>query len=138
MELSMKFPTVLLWINAACFLLFGAAFLVAPGFMAHLLTGVTPAAGNALIDIRATYGGMALGIGLFFAFCARRPETLRIGLIASLLVAAGIVFGRLTGIVVDGSPNTAMIALLVGDSLFILLFVIALRGLREKIETPPR
>ena len=68
----MKFPTVLLWINAAFFLVFGALFLVAPGVFAELLTGATPATTNALIDIRATYGGMALGIGLFFAFCARQ------------------------------------------------------------------
>lgn len=125
----MKYAAALLWINAACFLIFGVAFLIAPATMAHLLTGVTPNAPNALIDIRATYGGMALGIGLFFAFCARRSETLRIGLIASLLVAAGIVLGRLAGLVVDGSPNAAMIALLAGDSLFIVLFAIALRRL---------
>ena len=91
---DMKFPTVLLWINAAFFLLFGALFLVAPGVFAELLTGAAPATTNALIDIRATYGGMALGIGLFFAFCARQQASVRIGLIASLLVAAGIVFGR--------------------------------------------
>jgi hypothetical protein len=79
---------------------------------------------------------MALGIGLFFVFCARRPETLRIGLIASLLVAAGIVFGRLTGTVVDGSPNAAMIALLLGDSLFIVLFAVALRRVPGAIGWP--
>lgn len=75
---------------------------------------------------------MALGIGLFFAFCARQPKTLRIGLIASLLVAAGIVFGRLVGIVVDGSPNVAMIALLAGDLLFFVLFVFTLRRLSKE------
>ena len=123
----MKLPTVLLWINAAFFLLFGALFLVAPGVFAELLTGATPATTNALIDIRATYGGMALGIGLFFAFCARQQSSVRIGLIASLFVAAGIVFGRLAGIVVDGSPNPFMIALLAGDTLFIVLFVVALK-----------
>ena len=123
----MKLPSILLWVNAACFLIFGAAFLIAPSAMARLLTGITPTAPNVLIDIRATYGGMALGIGLFFAFCARQSKTWRIGLIASLLVASGIVFGRLAGIAVDGSPNAAMIALLAGDSLFIVLFAIALR-----------
>ena len=130
----MKLPRLLLWVNAACFLIFGAAFLISPGFMAQLLTGTTPSAPNALIDIRATYGGMALGIGLFFAFCARRPQRVRIGLIASLLVASGIVFGRLAGIVVDGSPNAAMIALLAGDSFFIVLFALALRRFPEKTE----
>jgi hypothetical protein len=130
----MKLARLLLWANAACFLIFGASFLIAPAAMAHLLTGATPASPITLIDIRATYGGMALGIGIFFAFCARRLPTVRIGLVASLLVASGIVFGRLAGIVVDGSPNAAMIALLAGDSLFIVLFAIALRRFPEKTE----
>jgi hypothetical protein len=130
----MKLARILLWINAACFLIFGTAFLIAPAGMTNLLSGTTPSAPNVLIDIRATYGGMALGIGLAFAFCARRPATVRIGLIASLCVASGIVCGRLIGILVDGSPNAAMIALLVGDSLFIVLFAIVLRRLPREVD----
>ncbi len=48
-----------------------------------------------MIDMRATYGGTALGLGLFFGFCARNPAVLRAGLLASLMVLSGIAGGRL-------------------------------------------
>jgi hypothetical protein len=38
--------------------------------------------------------------------------------------------------VVDGSPNAAMIALLLGDSLFIVLFAVALRRVPGAIGWP--
>ena len=130
----MRFPTILLWINAALFLVFGAGFIVAPGFLAQLITGATPSTTSALIDLRATYGGMALGLGLFWGFCARRQRTVRIGLMASLLVLLGIALGRLIGMVVDGSPNTFMFALLAAELLFIGLIAVALRRTSETTE----
>ena len=63
----MRFPVVLLWINAALFVVFGAVFIIAPALLSQVITGATPGTTNALIDMRATYGGMALGIGLFWA-----------------------------------------------------------------------
>jgi hypothetical protein len=71
----MKFATNFLRVTAALFMVFGACFIVAPEFFAHALTGSEPWTSSALIDMRATYGGMGLGIGLVFWFCARQRET---------------------------------------------------------------
>lgn len=127
----MKFPTTLLWINAVLFVAFGAGFLIAPGFLSHFITGASPGTTSATIDMRATYGGVALGIGFFFGFCARQPDTLRVGLLASLLVLSGIVGGRLVGIFVDGSPNTFMFFLLATELLFVGLAALALKRNRH-------
>jgi hypothetical protein len=71
----MKFATNLLRVNAALFIAFGTCFIVAPEFFADALTGSEPWTSSALIDMRATYGGMCLGVGLAFWFCARQRET---------------------------------------------------------------
>ena len=127
----MRFPVVLMWLNAALFVVFGIGFIVAPALLSQLITGATPGTTSALIDLRATYGGMALGIGLFWGYCARRPGTLRIGLLSSLLVLVGIALGRLVGMIVDGSPNTFMFVLLAAELLFIGLVALALRRTSE-------
>ena len=122
----MRFPVVLLWLNAALFVVFGVGFIVAPALLSQVITGATPGTTSALIDLRATYGGMALGIGIFWGYCAPQG-TLRIGLISSLLVLVGVALGRLVGMVVDGSPNTFMFVLLAAELLFIGLIALALR-----------
>ncbi len=66
------------------FILFGAGFIAAPNALSLLLTGAAPGTPSAVTDMRATYGGTALGLGLFFGLCARNRVTLRAGLLASL------------------------------------------------------
>lgn len=127
----MTFPVKLLWINAVLFILFGAGFMIAPNSLSLLLTGAALGSVNAVIDMRATYGGTALGLGLFFGFCARNPGALRSGLLASLLTLSGIAGGRLIGIFVDGSPNGWMFLLLAAELLFIGLMAGTLKQISE-------
>lgn len=77
--------------------------------------------------MRATYGGMALGIAIFFGICARNPDTVRIGLIASALVLSGIAFGRIMGMFIDGNPNIFIYLLLSAEVLFAALILFALK-----------
>jgi hypothetical protein len=128
----MTFPVKLLWINALLFIPFGAAFIAAPNGLSLFLTGTAPGTPSAVTDMRATYGGMALGAGLFFGFCVRHPTLLRAGLLASLLVLSGIAGGRLMGILIDGSPNPFIIALLAAELLFVVLFTITLKRIQNR------
>ncbi len=73
-----------------------------------------------------TYGGVAIGLGLFYGLCARRPEWVRLGLIASLMVVASIGATRLGGIVADGSPNAFMVIFLASELLSVGLYAFAL------------
>ncbi|MGH9891609.1 MAG: DUF4345 domain-containing protein [bacterium] len=123
----MKLPEALLWVTSVLFMAFGVAFAMAPQQGAEFATGARPSLPSALIDMRATYGGMALGIGLFLGLCARRPSWVRTGLSASLLTVAAIGSARLLGIIVDGSPNAIMLSLLATEASFSGLYVIALR-----------
>ena len=61
-----------------------------------------PAARN---EIRAAYGGMHVGIGLFLLATALRAELRAVGLWASLCIMGGLVAGRLVSITVEGSPG---------------------------------
>jgi uncharacterized protein YneF (UPF0154 family) len=123
----MSFGVILLWITAALFVGFGVGFVVAPRKLAKFITGGSPSTPSAIIDMRATYGGVALGLGLFLGLCATRPLWVRPGLIASLLVVASIGAARVVGLVVDGHPNAFMLLLLATEVVFVGLYALALR-----------
>ena len=70
----MKLQRILVWLNALFFLAYGALFILAPGWAAALVTDTRPGSASGLIDMRATYGGMSLAVGLLFALLARNPS----------------------------------------------------------------
>lgn len=123
----MAFQRTLLWINCVLFIVFGIGFILIPGSLSNLMTGSVPATTSAMTDMRATYGGMALGIAIFFGICARNPDTVRIGLIASALALSCIAFGRIVGIFIDGSPNIFIYLLLSAEVLFAAMILFALK-----------
>ncbi len=127
----MKFATNLLRVTAALFVVFGICFIVAPEFFAYTLTQSEPWTPNALIDMRATYGGMGLGIGLLFWFLARQRETIIAGLAGSLLVLGSIALARLVGFVADGMPNAIMLVMFGAEMLFVALSVSALKRVTD-------
>jgi hypothetical protein len=125
-----KFPVIWLWIVCILFVGFGVGFIVMPAELAELLTGAAPRKASAIIDMRATYGGVALGVGLFIGMCARRPEWLPAGLVAALLTSACLGAARLLGIIVDGSPNAFMVVFLLTEVASVALSAIARRQVR--------
>jgi hypothetical protein len=127
----MKFSTNLLRVTAALFIVFGACFIVAPEFFASTLTGSEPWTRSALIDMRATYGGMGLGIGLVFWFCALQRETVIAGLVATFLVLGTTALARVIGFIADGSPNIFMQAMFAAEVLFVVLSASALKRLTD-------
>ncbi len=129
--LNVQFPKNLLLINSVLFVVFGVAFIVAPEYSSGLITNSTPDTTNGLIDIRATYGGMALGIGWFFGYCSRKIDRIHIGLVASLLVIGLTAAGRMIGFVVDGSPNLFMYLLLFAELLFVALILRAMNMIKK-------
>ena len=104
----MRFANGLIWLNAIVFVAYGAGFAVAPEALAIWVTGSAPGTPSGLIDLRATYGGMSIGLGLFFALTARDPSRHRLGLQAVLVVMVCMAGTRLLGITLDGTPNSKM------------------------------
>ena len=128
----MKFSQTVLLLNAVMFLLVGFAYLAFPVFFSELLMGVRPPTTTALIEMRATYGGLSLGVGLVLGGMARRTETVRAGLAASLVVLGSVLLGRVVGIMADGSPNWQTVFILLTESGYFGVIVVALVVWRGK------
>ena len=82
---------------------------------------------SSIIDIRATYGGMSIGVGSILYLLARGESTLRTGLLAVLLVMACMASARLYGIMVDGQPNGYMHLYLILALVAVGLSIVLLR-----------
>lgn len=124
---STTFGNTLLWITAVAFVGFGLGFIAAPDYLADLVTGAAPSTPSGAIDMRATYGGPALGLGIFFALAAAQQRWLRPALLTSMLVVACIAAGRIVGIAIDGEPNGFMVTFLVLEVASVVLYALALR-----------
>jgi hypothetical protein len=109
----------------------GVGFLAVPVPWASIVDIVLPTA-MARTDLRATYGGFDVGIGVFLAVCALHKEWIRPGLAALGLGAAGYGGGRLLGILVEGTTSPLMAAFAVIEVATALAALLLLRRL------PPR
>src|SRR5262245_15795455 len=105
---------VMLGVVAVIFIPFGVWALVDPVTVAGW-TQVGLPTPTALADGRAVYGGLTLGLGVFFALCARRPEFVQAGLWAVVLTLAGPMSGRLIGVAVDGAGTAETYRTLVSE-----------------------
>ncbi len=79
----------------------GFAFITNPDQMAAIatLTLSTPAART---DVRAMYGGLEFGIGIFLLICAFRREFVRVGLFAGACALISMATARTVGLMLDG------------------------------------
>lgn len=99
-----RFTQVFLVLCGLAFVLIGINTFVDP------LRAVAPLELNvntvsALNELRATYGGMQIGIGLFLLAGVWRAALTRPALLAQALLVGGLVIGRLVGITLDGLPS---------------------------------
>jgi hypothetical protein len=94
---------------------------------------------SALSSMRAIYGGMHLVFGLFcFAGIVKNDES---RLLLVLLYTSGFVLGRISGIVVDGTPNQFIITWLITETISgiiaaTLLFFLKWERVKEKFILP--
>ncbi len=80
---------------------FGFAFIFNPDEMGALadLTLTMP---SARTDVRATYGGLEFGLGVFLLMCAFRESFVRIGLFAAACALISMATARTVGLLTDG------------------------------------
>jgi uncharacterized membrane protein len=124
----MKFARVLLLLSAVVFVIVGIGFLIVPGEWAGITEISLPTA-MARTDLRATYGGLDLAVGIFLWICARRDQWIRPGLVALALTAAGFGGGRLVGIVAEGSAAPLMLIFLAIEAVTVVVALATLRRL---------
>jgi len=120
----MMFRRAFLGIVGLVFVAFGAWAFVDPVAVAGL-TEVSLPTPTALADGRAVYGGLTLGLGVFFVLCTR-PALVPGGLWAVVLTVGGAFLGRLTGVAIDGAGSSAAIGTLASELTIAAVAAVAL------------
>jgi hypothetical protein len=95
------FPTVVLALCALGFLGFGVWMLLDPAALEKIGIGTSSKVG--LVELRAFYGGMEIGLGLFLGLCLLKPEWQVAGLWLVLLANGGAGLARLLGVFLSGA-----------------------------------
>ena len=94
---------------AVTFALFGVAFVFFPAPLLLETVGEVPVSSSALIDLRATYGGISIAVAIMLFMLAASPQTLKMGVLASTVLMVSMASGRTVGILVDGNANGYML-----------------------------
>lgn len=127
-----RYPSVVLWICAAVFLVTGLAFSLMPRDLFGDV-GLEVPNGSALTELRAMYGGLELAVGLFLAVCARRGgEALELGLLLSFLTLLGLASFRGVGMVLETPQLAVMSTLLILESVGAVFALSGLLVLRKQ------
>lgn len=113
---------VLLGLNALMYIAFGLGFIFAPATVTPMFLGVAAPAGDLLVDMRATYGGLSLAIGLFMAYCLYRREHLYQGVLVSFLVYIALLAARGIAIAAEASVGQPMYQSLIFELVLAVLF----------------
>ncbi|MDQ3063681.1 MAG: DUF4345 domain-containing protein [Acidobacteriota bacterium] len=101
-------------LSAVVFGGFGVAFLFFP-LLTAAIVGIELSAPSAIIDFRATYGGLEIGLATFFVICAFKKSWIRPGLVAQAASLGGLAFGRIVGLILDETPQPIIYYLLVAE-----------------------
>jgi len=96
------FPTVVIALCALGFLVFGVWLLTDP-VSALGKIGIRADSATGLVELRAFYGGMEIGLGLFLAACVAKPEWQGAGLWLVVLANGGAGLARLLAILLGGA-----------------------------------
>ena len=99
---------VYLGLAALMFLFFGAILVLAPEKLESWV-GVKATTPQGRTELRAFYGGLEIGLGLFCVACLQQPSWFQAGLAGAGWACAGLAFGRLVGWRIDSSRNRQQI-----------------------------
>jgi hypothetical protein len=129
----MALDRILVSIGGPLAILSGVACAVATGPLLGM-AGIT-ATPAGLTDLRAIYGGLQIGLGVFLLWCRSDPARTTAGLLALGLPIACVGALRVIGLLIDGEPNAfhaANLALEVGTT---ALVAIAMAKRRTSLAT---
>lgn len=108
----------------------GFASLAAPASLAEQVGWSTGRAG--LTEIRAFYGGLQVGLGVFLVWCTRRRERLMAGLLVAGLAVGGIGAARVVGLLLDRAPTSYHLANLAVEIATVVLVAVAVSKHRRR------
>ena len=106
-----------LLVSGALYLIFGLEGLFIPETILGLFD-IEPAGNNALFELRGSYGGINLVVGIFLLYGAFTLSAQRSALTIVALLNEGYVVGRLFSLVLSGAPDGWLLAVLAAEMLF--------------------
>ena len=110
---------------------FGLAYFVRPQETANL-SGMLLMAPAAITDVRAYYGGLQIGLGMFLLLACRQLELLRGALTLLVLLYCALALARLGGLWLDGGlQQTFNLVALLFELVSAALAMLLLRRLRD-------
>lgn len=115
----------ILFLSAAVFATIGGLFIWQPEMLAwHISLNLQEIITKS--DVRAVYGGMNLGIGLFLFAAAFAKGLTRSGLLLNFLLFLGLIGGRVYSYYIDGHPGQTGLFLGGAEALGLLFSIIAM------------
>ena len=126
----MRLHNFVIYFAAAFFIFYGLAFSFFPSDMGLLVTGVAPQNISAMVDFRATYGGMTIAIGTAFIYLhVIKQSHASLAIISCVLILMAVT--RAIGLVLDGQGNSIMYVYLVLEVLGSGVAIAAMQGARR-------
>ena len=123
----MNSSKLLIVLTAAIFLIYGALFILFPIQILELVANGSITSASGVIDMRATYGGMSMAVGIILLLLAKSEDTIKVGLMSVFLLMACMAIGRVVGILVDQNPNIMMYVYLALEVLIAVLSAFLLK-----------
>ena len=124
----MKLAKFSLIASAVGFAGFGIVLFVAPGLLET--AGITIVSPAGEIELRAFYGGIEIGLALFFLFALRRPAWIRPALVVQICTAGAVVLARAMALILAGFQANSVIYLSwAAEATLLIIGIIALTKL---------
>ncbi len=113
----MKAPSILLRVVGIGLFVYAISFIYNPLLLAEMI-GFKHHSPNTLVEITAFYGGLELGLGIFFVWASLKPERYYMGLMSFFFAFLSAGIFRVVGIIVYGfedpsQPIVSVIEILV-------------------------
>lgn len=119
---------IVLWLFGLITLVLGVYSFFAPASIAQMV-GLGPIAPGGTTEIRAFYGGLEIGIGLYWILTAIKPAITRAGLYSMVFVWGAVALTRGIGVLLDSSASSTMLGALGLETVATVLAIIALKRL---------
>jgi hypothetical protein len=120
-----KLTRISLAITAAGFTGFGIAALIAPKWMLKQVD-IRPKSNTGMVELRAMYGGMEIGLGAFFAYCMMKDDLAKPALMAQVGSIGGLAAARVAGMVAT-PPRKVMYPVAAAEVAATILGLIAMK-----------
>lgn len=102
----MNFQKLVLIVSGVAWAGFGVFLFVYPETLSSV--GVPVDSGLGRTEIRAFYGGLEIGLGVFLLWSQMRAERIHVGLMAALLTVGATGTGRLLGVALEGFETSGL------------------------------